>query len=298
MDSAFALVRTYWKAAFGLSLILACFVELVQAGVSWWIHVSGNYFDAVFSAYYTVPLEMLAGVVSTGLLTPILGNSLIGRDTTAKQAWAQTRPRLGRLALLALTHTLIMIAVFAAPIAPLVALAALGDQPAWLLLAVPAVLPGIWVWTKLILATPALVLEKQTVVGALKRSWRLVRGSWWRMFGTLIVFELFIGLLAAVLTVPGELVTFFIGASPSNLGHVSDGDAAIGIGIMAVCGILAKTLTIPLVGTLFALLYVDQRIRREALDLELAAAAGLPGHYLPAATATAPVPGQYPPPGV
>ncbi|MFJ5926236.1 glycerophosphoryl diester phosphodiesterase membrane domain-containing protein [Kitasatospora sp. NPDC092948] len=293
MDGAFALVRAHWKTAFGLSLVFACALELVQAGVDWWIHTSGTYVEALFSGYYTLPLEMLAGVITAGLLTPVIGNSLLGRGTTPQQAWAQARPHLGRLLGLALLHFVIMIGSLAVPIVPLIVLTAVSDQPAWLVLVLPAALPAIFLGVKLSFAPPALILEKQTVVGSLKRSWHLVRGSWWRIFGTMFVFGIVVGLLTAMLTVPAEIITLMIGGDPTNP-FTTDGQAAIGIGITAVFGVLAKTLTIPLSGTLVGLLYTDQRIRREALDLELARAAGLPGHWTPAA---APVPGQYTPPG-
>ncbi|MFJ8443687.1 glycerophosphoryl diester phosphodiesterase membrane domain-containing protein [Kitasatospora griseola] len=294
MDGAFALVRRYWKTAFGLSLVLACVLELVQAGVSWWIHTSGTLTEATFDGYYTLPLEMLAGVISTGLLTPVIGNSLLGRDTTPKQAWAQARPHLGRLAGLALLQTVILVGSLAVPLVPIFALTGATMQPALLLLVLPAMVPMIFLWVRLSFAAPALILERQSVVGALKRSWHLVRGSWWRMFGTMLVFGVAVLLLAMVLTVPGAIITLLIGGSPTDL-YATDAEAAIGIGVMAVCGVLAKTLTIPLTGNMIGLLYVDQRIRREALDLELARAAGLPGQWTP--SATAPVPGQYPPPG-
>ncbi len=45
---------------------------------------------------------------------------------------------------------------------------------------------------------------------------------------------------------------------------------------MAIGGVLSSTVTLPFTATIGVLLYVDQRIRREALDIELARAAGLP----------------------
>src|SRR5690606_24653974 len=48
---------------------------------------------------------------------------------------------------------------------------------------------------------------------------------------------------------------------------------AVGIG-----AVIASTLTFPIRAGVTALLYLDQRIRREALDLELARAAGVPGY--------------------
>jgi len=294
MDGAFALVRAHWKTAFGLSLIFACVLELAQAGVDWWIHTSGTLTEATFSGVYTMPLEAIALLVATGLLTPVIGNSLLGRGTTLQQVWAQARPQLGRLIGLTLLHFVISFGALAVPVVPLLVLTGVSDQPAWLVLAPPAALPAIYLWTKLSFAMPALILEKQTVVGSLKRSWHLVRGSWWRIFGATFVFGIVVGLLSAVLTVPGQIITLMVGGGAGDP-YLSDGEAAAGIGITAVFGVLAKTLTIPLSGTLIGLLYVDQRIRREALDLELARAAGLPGHWTPAAAA--PVPGQYPPPG-
>jgi hypothetical protein len=48
---------------------------------------------------------------------------------------------------------------------------------------------------------------------------------------------------------------------------------AVGIG-----AVIASTITFPIRAGVTALLYLDQRIRREALDLELARAAGVPGY--------------------
>jgi hypothetical protein len=48
-------------------------------------------------------------------------------------------------------------------------------------------------------------------------------------------------------------------------------------------------ITFPITAGVTVLLYIDQRIRREALDLDLARAAGVPGY---AAPAPGPIPGS------
>lgn len=48
--------------------------------------------------------------------------------------------------------------------------------------------------------------------------------------------------------------------------------------VSGIGDVVIATITYPLSAGAMALLYVDQRIRREALDLELARAAGLPGY--------------------
>ena len=40
---------------------------------------------------------------------------------------------------------------------------------------------------------------------------------------------------------------------------------------------MSQTIVIPFTAGITALLYIDRRIRREALDIELARAAGVPG---------------------
>ncbi|MFC8720195.1 glycerophosphoryl diester phosphodiesterase membrane domain-containing protein [Kitasatospora sp. NPDC057198] len=278
MDGTFALVRRNWRAAFGLTLALAVALQLLQAGIDWWIHVSGDQTSALLSDNYLWPLATLFGVLASGLLAPVVGNGLLGRDTSAGRAWAQVRPRFGRLLLLCLLLAGISIGAFAVAFVPLFVLAAVTDQPALLALLLLTLPPVVWLTVRLTLAAPALVLEHQPVLGAVKRSWRLSRGSWWRIFGLQLVFRFCLALVGAVLSVPGDIVSEVVDGLSGSAG---DGAAAISITALAVFGIVAGTVTVPLGGALDALIYTDQRIRREALDLELARTAGLPGHGLP-----------------
>ncbi len=52
--------------------------------------------------------------------------------------------------------------------------------------------------------------------------------------------------------------------------------AVIGFGYIG--SVIGATLTMPVKAGVTVLLYIDQRIRREALDLELARAAGVQGY--------------------
>ncbi|WP_282205849.1 glycerophosphoryl diester phosphodiesterase membrane domain-containing protein [Kitasatospora fiedleri] len=275
MDGAFALVRRNWRAAFGLGLGLGVVVELVQAGVDWWIHLNGTDVEAAFSSFFTRPVAALVSILAAGLLAPVVGNALTGRDTTLRAAWAQVRPRLGRLLGLYLLVAAVLIGALAVPVGLLALLAAATDQPGWLVLLVLAPLPAVWLSVRLLLALPALMLEKQSVGHALKRSWRLVRGAWWRVFALLLVFSICLYFLTEVLLIPGRLVADLVVGLSDGFGS-DDTDATVGIAVTAVGGTLAHTVTVPLAGALFALVYADRRIRREALDLELTGTAGRP----------------------
>ena len=67
-------------------------------------------------------------------------------------------------------------------------------------LALPASGMIVFVWIRTSLYVPAIVLEDQSIAGALGRSWRLVKGRWWRTF-----------LLELIVGIPILTATFAIG---------------------------------------------------------------------------------------
>lgn len=73
-------------------------------------------------------------------------------------------------------------------------LAGIGIAAGFVLL----VVPGLFLLTRWVLVTPAVVLERLGAVDALRRSWRLVRGQGWTVFGVIVV-TVFLALLAQLL---------------------------------------------------------------------------------------------------
>jgi hypothetical protein len=162
---------------------------------------------------------------------------------------------LGPLLLLGL----ILLIGFAAG-APPVIYAAIG-VPGFLV----AVVLSIWFSTMFSLVTPVVVLERERPGAALARSWRLVRRSFWRVFGILLLAGLIVAVASAILQLPFSfLSTLFGGATGFSAGTV-----------IAVIGtIAAGTVTRPISAAVTVLLYVDMRMRKEGLDLALRTAAG------------------------
>lgn len=112
--------------------------------------------------------------------------------------------------------------------------------------------------------TQAAVVENQGAVGALRRSWQLVRGSYWRVLGI----TLLIGLLSYILaTLPAGIFGFLlqlIFADPIN-------DFAIRQSLSVTVTSIAQMLVLPLQFIAFTLLYYDLRVRKEGYDLQLLA---------------------------
>jgi hypothetical protein len=117
---------------------------------------------------------------------------------------------------------------------------------------------------RLSLAPCALVLEKIGVRESLRRSWALVKGDWWRVFGISLLTMVIAGFVTLLIQLPFEL-----------LGGGLNGDALAARALIfsAIGGIVASTLIQPFSAGVRALLYVDRRMRAEGLDVALAAAA-------------------------
>jgi hypothetical protein len=104
-----------------------------------------------------------------------------------------------------------------------------------------------------------IVLEGVTAANSLGRSWRLVQGSFWRVFGYGIVVFIAYGVLQIG-------VTQAIGLALSPLGV-----AAPVLGGLVSASI--STLALPFLLGAITLLYYDLRIRKEGFDLEILARA-------------------------
>jgi len=106
---------------------------------------------------------------------------------------------------------------------------------------------------------------------ALARSWRLVRGSFWRVLGITLLAGLIVVVTAGVLQIPFSLLAALAGGGNSLLPAI--GGNVAGILISAVGGVVAGAVARPISAGVAVLLYVDLRMRREGLDLVLQTAA-------------------------
>jgi hypothetical protein len=140
-------------------------------------------------------------------------------------------------------------------------------------LGIPAfVVVAAYLYTAFALAPPAIVLERQGVVASLRRSRSLVRGAWWRTFGILLLVNLIAQVLAGILGVPFTVLTLLAAWVTGDGLNVY---AILPLLVTALGTIVASAVTWPFTAVSTALIYVDRRMRREALDLELARAAGV-----------------------
>lgn len=302
LDGAVSTMRAHWRTVLGISFAVAVVVQLVATVVNGlWLtdaadlsalsrdpQPSTDEFMGAISGSLRLTgvralVETLGTVFATAMLTIVISRAVLGRSVSAGEAWRDSRPQLLRLlGLLILLPLLVALAMFVGA-APGAVLLAAGFRALGISMLIVGLLAGVvaavWIWVRFSLAAPALMLEKQGVITAMRRSAKLVRGSWWRVFGVQILATILVVIVASVLQMPATLIGMF--ASGQGLSAFAEGTPPTGWSYLISVGIgavIASTITFPIRAGVTALLYLDQRIRREALDLELARAAGVPGY--------------------
>jgi hypothetical protein len=217
-------------------------------------------------------LQFVGTTLLTGLLVIAVSDAVLGRRPGVVDVWNRAKGRL--LALLGVT-LLVVLAVFgiaAVCVLPGILLAVTGGAVVGAVLlilvgALAAVVLGCWVAIRFLFAPPTVLLERSGVLASMRRSWRLVGGSWWRCFGIWLLAQLLASVLSGVLQFPLLILATVLGSGGAQ-------SAVIALTILA--SVVARTLVAPFSAAILALLYIDLRMRREGLDVRLQQAAAVP----------------------
>jgi hypothetical protein len=221
-------------------------------------------------------LQMIGLLLVTGMVAHVVAAAAIGRRLTLGEAWAATRGSRWRLIGLTLLLGLMLVGIVAAYAAVWVVLAVLA--PTWALVvfglvSVPAFLAFlVWWWVRVYyLPVPALMLEHTGVTAAIGRAFRLTRRQFWRTLG--------IGLLTAIIaSIAGGLLAlpFSLGAQIVPLAMPdSQYLALVTVVLTALATVVQTAFVTPFSAAVTSLQYLDQRMRKEAYDVELMARAGI-----------------------
>jgi len=116
----------------------------------------------------------------------------------------------------------------------------------------------VWVFVGWIVVTPAMFVENVSLGAAMRRSWQLVRGRWWRTF--LVLFLMLVIWYVARLALDAflQLGQFLLVIVLSPF---------IVAGVTLASAELVSALVSPILQIIVVLIYFDLRVRREALDL-------------------------------
>ncbi|KAB2588504.1 hypothetical protein [Streptomyces arboris] len=298
LDGSVSALRAHWRTALGFSLAVSVVVQVAvtlmqryllpkpttvdpnATGTEALRQASESAWTTLLSLAPASLLTMIATLFTASIVTVVISRSVLGRPVTLSDAWAEARPRILPLVGLTLLVALITATVMTVGVGPGLLVGAEAGAALALLGFTAACVVILWLQVSFALAAPALMLERQSILAALRRSAKLVRGAWWRTFGILALTYLLVFLVSFLVSIPfGVIAVIADGTDISEF--FESGGPSLGWPFLIITGIgevIVSTLLYPFVAGVMALLYVDQRIRREALDLDLARAAGLPGH--------------------
>ncbi|MCK9795046.1 glycerophosphoryl diester phosphodiesterase membrane domain-containing protein [Isoptericola sp. 4D.3] len=239
-----------------------------------------NLFAQTIASSLGIGLTMLlAQPVVEGILTVSVSQSVIGRKLTLGEVWARLRGRVGVLIGWALLRALGSLVVTFGWFFGLVLLVALvGEQSPGAALALGVVLSVafvvlvVWLGVRIGLVAPALALEGRGLGGTVARTWRLTRGSFWRLFGIYLLAMIIVSIASYIITIPISLVAGIIGGGSGSLEAFSTTTIVASV----LSSVISAAITTIFMASVVALLYIDVRMRREGLDVQLAAAAQAP----------------------
>lgn len=214
-------------------------------------------------------LGLLVGTLTTGALAYAVSRRYLGRPITVPRAYLVVGwGRFLRLLLATILEIVALIIVLGVAVGLSVLLDVLvqvgiGLTVLTVLLAIVegiAIMAGtVFLWIRFLLIPQAIVLEDRGLINAFRRSWRLVRGSTWRVLGAALLLYLIVAIVQGVLGgIVGVAFVFGHGTAARLLSE----------GLSGILGIVVA----PVLQVGLTLIYYDLRVRHEGFDLEQLAA--------------------------
>lgn len=294
--SPFMVLRRNPKAAFGSALLVQASVALltflVVGLVTFWAVgrvesapideqgavEAGATVTIVLSAVVPLALSVIASAVLQGVIVTEVARATLGEKLRLGRLWRLVAPRLLPLVL----WTLLLGGVFVAAVGLLTVIVVLLVAVAgggWVVLGVIVAVfgglgltvAGIWLYIKTSVVPSLIVLERLGVRAAIARSWSLTKGYFWRTFGVQALVAFIVNTIVQIVTVPFVLVFTW-------LTSLVDPNAALDAYVPAIITYVALICVTLVLGAIaavvqsatIALIYIDLRMRKEGLDLELA----------------------------
>jgi hypothetical protein len=248
VDTAIGLYRRNWKLLAGTAAVVVVPAQLLSS------FLSRDYFSQLGDTMRSLQHGLTPSTTGTGTGVGSLGSLLavlalplvtaalatatagcyLGNPITPGQAWRRTMRRFWAVLGLGLLRVLIIgVGLFL------------------------FMVPGIFLYIRLLVAPVALVVEGAGPVSALERSWRLTGGHWWRMCGVAVLKGVVAWFGYALIETP----SFVLGVVAGRVGWLF-----VGIG-----GSLLQVFVFPFLVAVTVVAYFDLRIRKEAFDLAVGA---------------------------
>jgi hypothetical protein len=243
LDAAIKLYRQHWKSVITIAAVIIVPVTALQSILLSTIPdlepgevPTPDQMGGLFSALSVVVLvQVLTTPLLTGGLSWLAAKFYLGENPTVQEAFAVAVSNFFSLlwvGILTFLASLVGVIFF--------------------------IIPGIIIALRLTFSATAVVVEGVKGTRALGRSWRLSKGSLGKIFLTLVVSFILVGIFQAIVGIPISIIADAVGGP-------------VGFVLSFLGDALASTIITPFAMIVIVLLYFDTRIRREGFDLTLMA---------------------------
>lgn len=297
LGRSFAALRQNPRVLLGFALVVQTLAYLVVLGgviaVAWasfsrldTLRPGTEEYDTVMAG--SIALTAVTGIVlslAAGALSVIVQGVVVVEVTHAAVAeklslgalWRQVKPIAWRLIGYSLLVILAVMALVVLVVAGVIGVAVLAP-PAAIALTILLILAAIpltwWLMIKLLLVPAAIIVEHATILQALSRSWSLTRGRFWPALGIILVITVIFATVAQVISIP---FSFLSAGLTTIIAPTGDPEPSAFIGLIVtalltqVLSVLLQSVAVVVQATATAIIYIDCRMRREGLDLDLLA---------------------------
>jgi hypothetical protein len=297
LGAPFRLQRRAPRITLGPALVISLVTTTLAAFLAWALTVGPQAaLDASYYQDYLLAQNLLGVLGAIGGFVPLVlaltGNALLAGAVVVAASRAvlaervsfrglrwRLQGRTGRL--VAWTVVVFLVTAGILVLASLLPVALAVSSPAGsafaflvaFLEALAIVLVGGYLAGRVGFASHVIALEGLGVAAAIARSWQLTRRAGWRLFGTQLLIWIVVAIAAAILTLPISWaldlavgLIFPTGATQAQSEIYGAARTVILTAVSAVIGAFGLVMQ----SVCAALLYLDQRMRVEGLDLALA----------------------------
>ena len=281
-SGALQTMRRNPAATIGMAFVVLAIFLIPSLAISLGITQLTDLADAdrlTVSALVNLGLGSLASIALTGMIVYVVSEAVLGDRVDLATTWRAVRGRIPSLVGSVLLVSLLVVLAVAVLVGVLLAVVVAtvnGDAGALAVLLSVVLMLGVlvlllWAGCRVSLAPAAVVLEKAGPWRAITRAWRLTRGkAAWRVVGITLLAGILTGLFSSMIQVPVTFaLTLLLQGTVGTLPTLHP--------VMVVSDhlvqLVVQAFTIPFTAGVGALIYLDQRIRQEGLDVTLYQAA-------------------------
>lgn len=296
LSAPFLTLRRNPSTTFGSALLVQGLLTVVTFGVIWFVTFgaldrietasaqdlstvqAGSIAMIIISALIPLLLQFACTAFLQGVMIIEVSRSVLGEKRKLGEVWKRVWPRLWPLIAFSLvTFLALLVVVLVATMLVFAIWMASGESVLTtvllgILIGLGFLVLCVWVYTKVSLAPSVIVLERRGVFAALRRSWALTRGAFWRVFGVQFIINAIVSIVSQVITMPISFAAGILIAILDPTGSLDDPMGSSTMLLYLVTGIISLfvgAITAVVMSAAMALLYIDRRIRTEGLDVVL-----------------------------